>query len=51
MTRIRQIGQHYVIDEIVTKDGLYITWQEVFNSEAQARRYLKRKGYNAQGII
>lgn len=33
----------YVIDEIVTHSGLYITWENRFNSYKNALNYLKGK--------
>jgi hypothetical protein len=49
--RISPVGQGYKIDEIVTKDGLYITWDDFFGSKSSAEQFLIRKGYVKNEII
>ncbi len=43
--RVRFTGWVYRIDEIVTMDGLFITWDNCFRTEESAIAFLKRKGY------
>lgn len=35
----------YRIEEIVTKDGLYIEWEDHFSSIESAQEFLSKKGY------
>ena len=45
MLRIRQDGPVFRVDEIVTLDGLYITWGECFASKESARDFLSARKY------
>lgn len=59
MFRVRELtieGKHtvkplgvYVIDEIVTTEGHYITWEEKFSSKENAKKHLE-KFLHKQGL-
>lgn len=48
--RVRYNGYVWRIDEIVTKDGLYITWDGAFTSEESARLHIQSKGYQNETV-
>ncbi len=39
----------YRIEEIVTKDGLYITWDELYATKESAEQQLTKMGYEKNG--
>jgi len=41
--RIREVLGGYRIDEIVSDQGYWITWPELFNTESSALEFLSKK--------